>query len=138
MAYFYRRDTRMRALCYRILSIVMRDTNDFGVDGIQIAYDNQNTLYSSEPFTKISYVVTRDQLPTSVQESLKGTGEINVEISPNQEMEYVDISDLSQYQSGYIVLDEDQTVRQVLEIILSQGAINRLVLSRNMLESICN
>jgi hypothetical protein len=119
-----KRDTRMRALCYRILSIVMRDTNDFGVDGIQIAYDNQNTLYATQPFTKVSYVVTRDQLPTLLQESLKGTGEINVSITPNEEMECVDISDLSQYKSGDIVLEEDQTVRQVLEIILSQGAIN--------------
>uniref|UniRef100_A0A914YFT0 Piwi domain-containing protein n=1 Tax=Panagrolaimus superbus TaxID=310955 RepID=A0A914YFT0_9BILA len=119
-----KRDTRMRDLCYRVLSIVMRDTDDFGVKSIQIAYDNQNTLYSSQPFTPVSYIVTKDQLSTNLQSFLKGNGEITVEITPNQEMEYVDISDLTQYSSGDIVLDEDQTVRQVLEIILSQGALN--------------
>ena len=119
----------MRVLCFRILSIVMEATNDFGVDKLQIAYDNQNTLYATQQFTNVSYTVTKDQLPTNLQSYLKGNGEITVEITPNEEMSHVDLSDVSQYEAGGIVLEEDQTVRQVIEIILTQGALNGYALT---------
>lgn len=118
----------MREFCFQILSTVMEATNNFKVENLQIAYDNQNTLYASEPLTPVFYTVTKNQIPQGYVKYLKGkNGEIFVKITPNEKMEYVELSDVSQYQTGEIVLNEDQSVRQALEIILTQHALNRPV-----------
>ena len=124
----FRRDTRMRKMCFEILSVVMEATENFGVEALQIAYDNQNTLYASREFAPFTYIVTKDQLSSTLQNALKGPGEIEVSLYPNVELPVIDLSDVSQYESGEIVFEENQTTRQVLEIILTQGALNRYVL----------
>jgi len=119
-----KRDYRTRQLCYAILSVVMEHTNNFGSPGVQVAYDNQKVMYASTKFPSVIENVAKDDLPDEFAEMIHGDGVIDVTISPNEEMPKVNLADYTQYEARELLLTEDQTVRQVLEIILSQGPID--------------
>ena len=122
--FHFRWDHRTRELRYEILSVVMKQTNNFGSPSIQVAYDNQNTIYASAQFPPVIDNVAKDDLADEFAEMIHGDAVIDVRISLNEKMSEVDLSDYGQYEAGELLLTEDQTVRQVLEIILSQGPID--------------
>ncbi|KAE9551210.1 hypothetical protein FO519_005577 [Halicephalobus sp. NKZ332] len=117
-------DMRTRQLCYAILSVVMEQTENFGNKNIQVVYDNQTTMYVSSRFSPVHTTIVKDDLPDEIANLISGNSTITINITPNEKMDKVDLSDYSQYESRELLLDEDQTVRQVLEMILSQGAVD--------------
>uniref|UniRef100_A0A7E4UMP6 Piwi domain-containing protein n=1 Tax=Panagrellus redivivus TaxID=6233 RepID=A0A7E4UMP6_PANRE len=119
-----KRDNRMREVCYQIVTVAFEETNHFGIPNLEFVYDNQNTLYAPKRFTAVDYDVTKEQLPSNIRSYITGEGSLKVTISPNAELPEVDLSDLEQYKARQLLLTEDQRVRQALEMILSQSALN--------------
>jgi len=54
-----------------------------------------------------------------------GQADFSVSITPNQQVPVLDISDLSQYHSRKAIFEEDRTLRQFLEMAVTQFSINK-------------
>uniref|UniRef100_A0AC34R2C4 Uncharacterized protein n=1 Tax=Panagrolaimus sp. JU765 TaxID=591449 RepID=A0AC34R2C4_9BILA len=99
-------------------------TQNFGNSSIKISYDNRRTLLSSHPFHTVYEQFSKNDLPENVSTSFGGNGTITVKIYQNTTMPTIDLNDLEQYQAEELLLNEDRTLRQMLEIILSQNAVD--------------
>lgn len=118
-----KRDSRIRAVCFHAVSIVYRNTQHFETPDLKYVYDNQSTMYTSVFLSGLDYEINKNVLPLNVQGVLTGKGSLKVMIHPNEEFSEVNISDFEQYKTRRLLLFEDQRVRQVLEMILSQSAV---------------
>ncbi|KAE9549799.1 hypothetical protein FO519_006993 [Halicephalobus sp. NKZ332] len=103
-------------------------TNKFIVKSLQelrnvpYVYDSMKQLWTPEKIGPITVEILKEELPQEISDSLRENGIVSVKITPKEDQP-LNLTDYSQYDQEDYWMNEDRTLRNILELITSHGAL---------------
>lgn len=115
-----KKDPRKQLLCYQCMYAAALKVPAF--KGIEYTYDNVHTMYTTKKMDDFTYVC--EDIPDMFLECLgPHKGQLIISAEDVSSGQVVDLCDLSQYKSNSVLLNEDHSLRTVLEMIVTDAAL---------------